>query len=85
MTDAMSGVPSTITARSAGTDARRMVASTMNETSRWMDEHASFFDSLTGDPSLNPVAELPSMPPVLEEAEEENAPEETPLPERVSE
>jgi len=56
------------------------VTSTMSETSRWMDEHASFFDSLTGDPGFNPVTELPNMPPALEEAPEEDAPEETDAP-----
>jgi hypothetical protein len=59
------------------------VTSTMSETSRWMDEHASFFDSLTGDPGFNPVAELPSMPPEVEEETEEA--EVVLPPERVSE
>ncbi len=43
------------------------VTSTMTEASRWMDEHADLFGALGADSVGSETADLPSMPPVLEE------------------
>ncbi len=38
------------------------VTSTMAETSRWMEEHTDFFDSLAGQPTLTQLPDLPELP-----------------------
>lgn len=52
---AVSGSPQFLSAR---LDA---VTSTMNDTSRWMDEHADFFGSLAADEETSPAAALPKL------------------------
>jgi hypothetical protein len=56
---AVSGKPEQLSSR---LDA---VTTTMDETSRWMDDHAEFFGSL-GSESTNPLPELPDLPMMTE-------------------
>lgn len=43
------------------------VTSTMSETSRWMDEHGEFFESLAGQDLVGHLSQLPELPAALAE------------------
>lgn len=47
------------------------VTSTMSETSRWMDEHTDFFDSLAGQPMVAELPELPELPAQMAEPDDQ--------------
>lgn len=51
------------------------VTSSMTETSRWIDEHSEFFDSIASQSGGN-LARLPELPPMVLASEEEPPPDE---------
>jgi len=73
---AVSGSPEALSTR---LDA---VTSTMEETSRWMDQHADLFEDVSGEGAGAPLADLPRLGDLEEPETDANLP---PIPERRSE